>query len=75
MDLLIEQLVILADDEGNDVLSNRSRITRQIEEAFDRLKEQDIIIDYKVRKQSNRKKWIDITPSAWILSDHIKKLS
>lgn len=75
MDELIHQLVILADDDDTDVLTNRSRITRQIEDAFDRLKEQDIIIDYKVRKQSNRKKWIDITPSKWIISDNIKKLS
>lgn len=74
MDVLIEQLSISGEEEIAEEANNRSRITRQIEAGLDRLKEQDIISEYTVRKQGNRKKWIDFTPSEWIISHNIKQL-
>jgi hypothetical protein len=74
LDQLIDQLVISGGDEVNEDLANRSRATRQIEAGFDRLIEQDILKSYNVRKQGNRKRWIDFVPSDWIMNQGVQKL-
>lgn len=74
LDVLIEHLSISGEEEITEEATNRSRITRQIEAGLDRLMEQDIIRKYTVRKQGNRKKWIDFIPSEWIIAQNIRQL-